>query len=280
MRRGLAVALLFAACTGTAFAAAYDDFSRGISANFAGNNDLAIQSFTSALSAGDLAEAYVPQAHLGRARAYLAKGKCAEALADLDETLKTKTADALPYMLRAEANICLRKVDEAQKDFAAAVGLRPEADFFWSFARNQWFLGRFSDAAENFAQAGKHATKDDTHRPYYLLWQALSAERAGTLDHAAFASAVSALDLDDWPEPILEFYKGTLSAENVYRKAASRDSALAGQQKCEADFYIGEWHLAHKNVADAKTLLQQAADSCPHNFVEANAAKAELKRLQ
>jgi rhomboid protease GluP len=58
--------------------------------------------------------------------------------------------------------------------------------------------------------------------------------------------------------------------------------AAAGKpgDKCEAEFYIGEWHLLRGNNADARSALQAAADTCPKGFVEYDGAVAELKRLR
>ena len=78
MKYILSTVVAVAACLGTAYAAGYDDFTRGISANNAGNSDTAIAAFNAALNAGDLNASFVPNAYYGRAVAYLRKGKCAE----------------------------------------------------------------------------------------------------------------------------------------------------------------------------------------------------------
>lgn len=278
MNRVLAAAMLFAVGAGSALAAGYDDFSSGVNANNRGDADAAISAFTAALTAGDLAPSYVPNAHFGRARAYLQKGKCAEALADLDEVIKLKADDVDAYVMRGAANECLNKSDAAQVDFNAAIGLRPNAAVYKSLAHYQWNLGLFPQAAANYAQAVKLAVKDNPHSPYTLLWYAMSADRAGTLDRAAFVADVSKLDIDDWPAPLLDFYSGKTAADKVYSEAASRDAQTATNQKCEADFYIGEWQLARKDGAAARPLLQQAVSECPHNFLEYFAAQVELKR--
>ncbi|MGA7673760.1 MAG: hypothetical protein WCA78_01785 [Rhizomicrobium sp.] len=276
MKRVFAAALLFAA--GPALAAGYDDFSRGVNANNRGDADTAISSFTAALNASDLAPGYVPNAYFGRARAYLRKDKCAEALSDLDATITLKADNVDAYILRAAANACLSKPDAALSDFNVAVGLRPSAAVYEAFASFQWNYGFFAQAAENYAQAAKLAVKDSPHRPYILLWYAVSADRAGTLDQVKFAADVSALDFDDWPAPILDFYRGKATVDQVTREAASSDAQTATDQKCEADFYIGEWQLARKNPDAAKPLLQAAVSECPQNFIEYFAAKVELKR--
>ncbi len=277
MKRVLVATLLFAA--GPTLAAGYDDFSRGVNANNRGDADTAISSFTAALAAGDLASRYVPNAYFGRARAYLQKGKCAEALSDLNEGLKVKTDNVDAYLFRANANACLNKTDAALADLKLAIDLRPSSAVYEGIARFQWNRGLFSQAAENYAQAVKMAAKDNQRGPYLVLWYAISADRAGTLDQTAFAADVSALHSDDWPAPLLNFYRGKTSADEVYREAASKDSQTAANQKCEADFYIGEWQLARKNPDAAKALLQAALGECPHNFIEYFAVQVELKRL-
>ena len=279
MNRVLAAALLFAVGAGSALAAGYDGFSSGVNANNRGDADAAISAFSAALAAGDLAPGYVPNAHFGRARAYLQKNKCADALADLDEVIKLKADNVDAYLLRGAANACLNKPDAAVADFNAAIGLRPTAALYEAVARFQWIYGHFPQAAENYAQAAKLAAKDNPHRPFILLWYAMSADRAGTLDQVMFAADVTKLDIDDWPAPLLDFYRGKATADDVNRKAANRDAQIATGQKCEADFYIGEWQLARKNEDAAKPLLQQAVSECPHNFVEYSLAQVELKRL-
>ena len=275
MNRGLAAAFVFAVGAGSALAAGYDDFSRGVNANNRGDADAAIPAFTAALAAGDLAPGYIPNAHFGRARAYLQKGNCAEAFSDLDEVIKLKADNVDAYLLRGSANTCLNKPDAALADFNLAIALRPTAVLFAARANFHWNQGQFSQAAEDYAQA----VKLDPRRAYFVLWFALSADRAGTLDQAALAATVRTLGIDNWPAPLLDFYRGKTTTDKVYHDAASSDAQTATNQKCEADFYIGEWHLARKNAAAAKPLLQQAVNECPHDFVEYVAAQVELKRL-
>ena len=58
-----------------------------------------------------------------------------------------------------------------------------------------------------------------------------------------------------------------------------REAATNPNEKCEADFYAGEWHLMRGNKADARPGLQAAADTCPKTFYEYFGAVAELKRM-
>lgn len=271
--RYVAVALVFLA--GSACAAAYDDYFRGVEAMRAGNAALALSSFASALNAGDLAPAYVPNAYVGRAQVYLRTQQCASALADADAALKLRPKYLDAYMTRATANMCLEKADAALADLNAAIAIAPATAALYRVRGDfQWRRGAFAPAADDYAQAFKLAPKVG----YNLLWYAISAGRAGTFDAAGFEEKVSDLDTDDWPAPLLDYVRGKAKADDVYRKAAEADGDAAANRKCEADFYIGEWNLANKD-AGAKTLLQQAESECPHNFVEYLAAREDIKRV-
>jgi len=56
-------------------------------------------------------------------------------------------------------------------------------------------------------------------------------------------------------------------------------AASKAEERCEAQFYNGEWHLLRGNRAAAATALQAATDICSKDFVEYKGAVAELKRL-
>jgi lipoprotein NlpI len=49
---------------------------------------------------------------------------------------------------------------------------------------------------------------------------------------------------------------------------------------CEAQFYIGEWHLLRGNNAAALAALQTATAACSKDFDEYTGARAELQRLK
>jgi hypothetical protein len=51
-------------------------------------------------------------------------------------------------------------------------------------------------------------------------------------------------------------------------------------QECEARFYVAERFVADGRRDDARPLLETAREQCPRNFVEHEAAIAELANLQ
>jgi lipoprotein NlpI len=56
-------------------------------------------------------------------------------------------------------------------------------------------------------------------------------------------------------------------------------AATKPEERCEAQFYLGEWHLLRRDHAAAATALRIAADTCPKTFYEYDGAIAELQRL-
>lgn len=273
-----AVAAMFVAAGSAAFAAAYDDFSAGQNAIHRGDPDAAIAAFSHALAAGDLAPGYLPATYSGRARAYLQRGQCQDAVGDLDAALKLRSNDAEAYVLRAEAEICLNKQDAAFADFAEAVRLRPTAQVYEQFAFQQWALGQFGGAAANFEAAVVASSKSNPHLPYLILWYAMTADRAAALDKGILAKHVRDIDEDDWPGPLLELYLGKMPISEVETKAADRNPQTDGERKCEFGFYLAEWNLARGKGDAAKPLLENVVTNCPHNFLEYGAAVIEQRR--
>ena len=76
-----------------------------------------------------------------------------------------------------------------------------------------------------------------------------------------------------WPLAVVEFYLGRRDADATVAAARSPD------ERCEAQFYVGEWQLAQGNRDAAKRYLEEAAGICPKTFIEYTGAKAELQRL-
>jgi len=260
MRRLLLALVLIPA---PALASTYDDFSRGIDANNRGDAGTAIEAFTRSIDGGDLAPSYLPSAHFGRARALLHDRRCDVARADLTDaiTLRPDFVDA--YSLRAEAEACLGRDDAALADATAAVRLKPAAGYYFTRARMLWNVGQF-DAA--LADAGLAASRDPGNA-YFALWQAMIALQAG--EHGAVAQTAE----DGWPKPLLDLYAGRASIDDVRRA----EGTSAGY-RCEADFYIGEWNLAHGKSDKGRILIDAAARECPADYIAAQSARRELER--
>ena len=87
------------------------------------------------------------------------------------------------------------------------------------------------------------------------------------------AANARSLKASDWPYAVVELYLGQRSPEATLAAPAKAD------ERCEAQFYIGEWDLLRSDRTAAIEALTAAANTGPKDFVEFTDAKAELKRL-
>jgi lipoprotein NlpI len=107
-----------------------------------------------------------------------------------------------------------------------------------------------------------------------MIWRYLARERAGENAREELEANASRLKSADWPYPVVELYLGRRSPADLL-------SAVSGpDERCEAQFYIGEWDLLGGNNTAAAAALQIAADTCSKDFDEYTGALAELKRLK
>lgn len=267
MRRLFAITVLVLCAP--ALASTYDDFAKGIEATNHGDANAAIVYFTRSIDGGDLAPSYLPSAHLGRARAYLHDRRCNLAYADLTDAIRLKSDLVDAYSLRAEANHCLKHDDAALADATAAIRIRPAAGYFFTRSRLLWNRGDFGAA---HADAEKAAATDPGNA-YFVLWSALTSLRTGRVNTTRLERVALSAG-DDWPRPLIELFAGQTTPQDVWRLAADTG------EKCEADFYIGQWQLSRGEQADAKKLFGTAVAQCPHDYIAFDAAQHELNRMQ
>jgi lipoprotein NlpI len=102
------------------------------------------------------------------------------------------------------------------------------------------------------------------------LARARSQPEAGV---AELQSNAAVLKQTDWPAPVVALSLG--------RKSAAETLATANKpgERCEAQFYVGDWYLLHGAKTAARPALQAAADTCPKSFDEYQLAQFELKQF-
>ena len=279
--RGWIWTAAFLAAGTAAFASAYDDYMRGFEARRAGNADLALTAFTAALAAPDLAPTYVPDAHVGRADALLRKGRCAEAITDLDAAIALRPTLVEALMMRASAHGCVGKPEAVKADLDAAIAAAPSTTRYAARAGFHWYRGDFALAAEDYLKGVQVQDKrafEPRQGLYSLLGYAISAARAKTFDAAIFKTAAKALPDDEWPSDLIDFIAGKTTLEKVYREAARGEGDQPAFRKCQADYYVGEWRYANGDAA-GKDMLIALEQTCPKNAGVLRDARHDLKRI-
>jgi lipoprotein NlpI len=108
---------------------------------------------------------------------------------------------------------------------------------------------------------------------YASLFRFLAQSRAGQAA-ADLEPVAKRMNSRDWPYAVFELYLGRHDA------AATLAAAQKPEERCEAQFYVGEWQLLQGDRAAAKQRFEEVVGSCPNAFVEYTGAQAELRRLE
>jgi tetratricopeptide (TPR) repeat protein len=218
----------------------------------------------------------VPTALRNRGNAYRAKGDYEKALADLNAAIHSLVS---PAALDERGDIYLELGQNvlALEDFSAAVRSQADdPDALQSKARAEFYLGQWNDAVTDFQ---KSLSLDDSN-PYTLIWLHLASVRAGKNDDSALQQQAINVHPAGWPAPIVDLLLGKLKPAYAVAFASDPDPDKTTSQRCEAEFYVGEYMLTQSNTDAALPHLQEAHRICSGIFAESLAAKMELKRIQ
>ena len=110
-----------------------------------------------------------------------------------------------------------------------------------TISTEQCFRGRLEfykrDAERAIADLSAASAKSKALYP--AIWLFLQRARNGEDGGPELSAAALRVNQYKWPFPIVQFFLGQISAEEMKAAAAN------GDQRCEADFYYGEWHYVH-----------------------------------
>src|SRR5205807_330489 len=141
---------------------------------------------------------------------------------------------------------------------------------YWARGRADFHAADYKAAVRDVAQAAE--LKPD--QAYFVLWLYLARVWAHEQDaDADLESRAAKLKATEWPYPVVELYLGRRSPEETLMASSKPD------ERCEAEFYIGEWQLLLDDRTAAIESLRAAANTCPRSFIEFTSARAELRLL-
>jgi lipoprotein NlpI len=213
-----------------------------------------------------------------KARMELQKGALELALADYDQAIKLDPKSAFAYTSRGDFfrtkgdyDKAVADYDKAVADYDKAVANQPDdLTGYGNRGLTRFYMGDYAKAADDFKRV-----VDGQPNAYSMLWLYLSRARTSTRDaRDELAKAAEQLKSPDWPSPMVELFLGKKSL------ATAQAAASKPEEKCEAQFFVGEWRLLGKDRSEATKALQMAVDTCPKDFAEYAGAVAELKRLK
>lgn len=253
--------------------------ARGQAYNLMRQYDLAIADFTTvlALPPGDFGLRPVNQDVLvHRAQAYLSLGKTELALADSAQALAAKPGYRDAYLTQAAAYYQMQSFSRAHDSFSTIVENNQRS------VAGHYGLGYTLFSLGNYAEAEKElqtAADLSPNYAYALLWLHLSRLLQSKDDSSDFALRAAKLTGTDWPAPLIQYFLGHINEEALITASYDKEPKKNNAMQCEANFYVGEDHLIHKNLKHAFLDLKYAADICPKLFVEYGASLGELARM-
>jgi tetratricopeptide (TPR) repeat protein len=207
--------------------------------------------------------------YVNRGVAYALKGDFDHALSDYYEAIRIDPKYARAFASRGHVFRHIGNYERAISDYSEALRLDPSDTGLYADRGFVHFLeADYPQATADLAQAIARLPE-----PYPMLWRYLARARAGGDGTAELALAAGELKTKAWPYPVVEFYLGMRTADGVAAAAAG------DEERCEAQFYVGEWRLMRGDRAKAKEALEAAKATCPQSFYEYDGAVAELGRV-
>ena len=208
--------------------------------------------------------------------AYYKTGAVDLAITQLEELVRKVPDDPLYEYHLGMAYAAEGHYDRAIQDYDQAIRLKPGlVPAFRGRGDAKFYLGRFPDAAADFRTSLNLNSSD----AYTVLWLHLAKKRALQDDAQGFAQQAGQIDSSKWPAPVLSLFFGRSTPEQTLATAANPDSVKDKNQRCEAEFYVGEYLLLRKETPKALAHFRTARDKCPLDFVEYQGAAAEMARL-
>jgi lipoprotein NlpI len=245
-------------------------YSRGTEWANQGNVDRALPDFNIALEL----DPKLVAAYYNRALAWSAKGESDRALADYSAALKLNPRDIAAWIGRGAEWIAKGDYRRAIEDYEHALQMNSEsAAAYFGRGRARMYAGDAMMAASDLYRA-----HDLEASVYSALWLYLARKRADIPGERTLAREAGTSGTGPWPAPVVALYLGTSSPEAVARAAVHPDPGRQRDIRCEASFYIAQWHVLRGAYDAAAPLLKEVVTTCPRSFIEREGAVAELRR--
>jgi tetratricopeptide (TPR) repeat protein len=214
--------------------------------------------------------------HALRAKILLCAGESDLALVAAENLVKLQPRSPEALLCRAGIRAWRGEDDQALADFSAALAVDPK-NVAGHLLRGWFYLSadRMEEAARDADAGLKVAGRRHSQSPYLAIL-AHCARRRQNPDEArrAAAEALNAEGEKGWPEPVLRYLHGDLSAEELLRAAGDDDD-----RQTEARAYVGVVLWVSGAAAKAREHFEWVRDHGNRDFVEYDLAVLLLHRL-
>ncbi|HEY1209576.1 MAG TPA: tetratricopeptide repeat protein [Terracidiphilus sp.] len=234
--------------------------------------DLAIANYSEAIRL----DPTLVEAYNNRALCLFDKGEYDRALPDYEKALQldpkhTNAYYGLGNLYRAKA-----EYSKAIENYTKTLELNPNfSNAYINRGNTYTAMGAFDMAIADY----KDAIRTKPTYAYTPLLIAVAKMHKG--DNAIadeLGDEAKALS-SSWPMPVLQFYMGKLTADELIAAAKDPDAKTQQVNFCEMYYFLGEWQLFNGQRLKGIDSLKQANANCTQKYFEYDSVKAELKRL-
>ena len=212
------------------------------------------------------------QAFNNRGISWRALGEIDRAISDFDSAVQVNPRHAVALNNRGACWRSKGDNERAQSDFNAAIAIdRRFGIAFYNRGILRYWQGNHAEAALDFAQAIQAPAGG-----YAAIWLYAARARSGVDGTTELAENARSLRSAAWPMPIVEFYLGRRTLQELMAAAGATRLTRRTEFQCEATFYAGQKRLSDGDGRGARKLLLNAKSLCPTDFVEYEAAIVEL----
>jgi lipoprotein NlpI len=180
-----------------------------------------------------------------------------------------------PFYQRGIAYFDKQDYTRAVADFNEDIRRHPEDSVptYMNRGRIQFYKGDYAAAIADLRESLKTGPTNDKNYPYRLLWLYMAQTRAHEAAIPELSTRSKKLTSQQWPYAVIDFYLGNMAALALLALASNSD------ERCEAQFYVAEWHLMRGEKEAAVDLFKAAKDGCRKTFIEYEGAVAALTKL-
>lgn len=194
----------------------------------------------------------------GLALCDLSSGNARLAIDSFSNVIKLAPEVGVYYANRGTAYLLAGDAAKATEDFRKGLALEPEEPF-------NALLLYIAEARSGDRMKAKEELSD------------FAAHWAGPKNDSADSGSSNAMT--DWPRPMINFYLGKISANDVADAAKRGDADAQADQHFDLDFYLGQWAMLDGNRDEGRRRMANVVKTDMREFMEFDIAQGDLERL-
>ncbi len=203
------------------------------------------------------AVAQEPEQILRQATEAAQRGEHDRSIRLITQVIESSPSETIAWYLRGRENFRAGKVSESVADFDKYIELEPNAESRqWERGISYYYAGKFAQGAKQFENYQKFHDQDVENS----TWRYLCVARESSVEKARTTLLPIQFDPRVPMMQIYGLYQGKLKPDDVL--AAANDNPpnreALNQRLFYAHLYIGLWHEAAGNAAEAKRHILEA----------------------